>query len=155
MKVLFIIHSRNNKKHTSIVDTYKQGMGAGNEYQVLDMACGKALHIIYQELQAARPDLVMTLDCAGFEMKTEMDSISLNKLTCRVAHLLFDAPYKYKNYLQEEFNLSHFFYFAVTSDLAKVQSMYPNLPNYGLLPTLDEHAIAEWFQQTLTEMELL
>jgi len=154
MKILFIINSSRHKKHNKLMNDVKTALESKHEYLLVDMAANKELHLLYRDIIASHANLVITFDMAGFELRTEGNETSLNLLTQRVVHLLFDKPYKYQAELSEWLNLSHFLFVPADTDIDEFVANHSNIPNVMAMPDWNNNSISEWFERISKELML-
>lgn len=153
MKILIVIDTRKRPEHKKTENIYRDILGTENEICIVDMASGKPDYVIFNEIAASDSDLVITFDLAGFNLKTELNTISYNTLTCRVAHILSDMNQP-GDRLDEQLNLSHFMYLPDGTDLSEFAAGHKNIPNVSVAPALGEDSIRKWFADAKKEMWL-
>lgn len=154
MKVAFIINPKINKKHEQYIADIENAFPFSTEYKSIDMSVDKPLHEHFHELNSYGANLIVTMDGAGLEMRTEMDEPVLNQMPQRVMHLFFDKPYKYGSELSEFFNLSHYVFLNNGTDLDGFMAEHHNIPNAYLLPDWENGDIKEWLVEMFREMML-
>jgi len=66
------------------------------------------LHEKYYVIRNYQKDLLITFDCAGFEFRTENDTLSYNNMGFRMAHILFHGMHEYREELRQQMNFSMF-----------------------------------------------
>ncbi len=124
MKILYIINSADYKYHIKLVEDFINVTGG----EVIDTTLsdpGKQYYII----QDAAPDVVITFDLAGHVFRTGSDTLSLNNIYARFAHILFHKTDRYGRDLRKRQNLSMFTYIPVNEDIESVRASLPDLPN--------------------------
>lgn len=82
-----------------------------------------------QQLSSNIPDLIITLDLAGFEFRTLTGECLLNMLPCKVCNILWGNKSEYCKYLTGKLSLSMLFYDATSTD-NQLPSKYPNMRYY-------------------------
>lgn len=82
-----------------------------------------------QHLDAAAPDLVITLDLAGFEIRTYTGECFLNILPSKICNIIWGSKPEYENFLNGKLSLSMLFYDA-TGINHELSSVYPYLRYY-------------------------
>lgn len=75
---------------------------------LVDMASSKPLHEYFFELQNYHADLYITIELAGFELKTEADKSSFNIIHGRFFHIIKNEEAQYPELLEVKNNLAHF-----------------------------------------------
>ena len=125
MKVIYLINSKEYNYHKSLAVDFS-GVTGGD---VIDMGDGSNLGMRYYEIEKMAPDVIITFDLAGHLLRTGNDSLSLNNIYARSAHILFHKPDHYGRNLKVRQNLSMFTYIPNGSDAEAVRTGYPEIPN--------------------------
>lgn len=155
MNIVFVINARETSDHVKKYELYKAAIGSGHTYTCIDMSCGKLLHEIYGDIAKAPKDLVITFDLAGLELRSELNTPSLNGLRCRVAHIIFNEAVLKKIDPEKDFmSLAHFFYLPESVDIGTFKIMHRNISNISLKPDDTELSIKNWFAEACDEMML-
>ncbi len=152
MKVVIVIDTAATKNIREKAEFIAGAIMA--ESEVLDMANGRERHENYFYLKSLAPSAVITLELAGFDMKTTGDIIAYNTFTCPMAHVVFDKAYKYADRLSCRQNLSMFTYFNQNESDAEVKKYGQSIPNtcYYADDTFDSKAkTAAWFEEFCEE----
>lgn len=153
MKILLVIDTERIPAHSKISNVYKGVLDRENEVAVIDMAAGKVAHAVFSDIVSYKSDLVITFDFAGFELKTELNMISYNTLTCRVAHILTSMKQD-KDNMAQQLNLSHFVAVPKETDVEIFSLEHRNFPNVLYAPIVEEQFVSEWFKTARKEMWL-
>lgn len=82
-----------------------------------------------QQLSSNTPDIIITLDLAGFELRTLTGECLLNMLPCKVCNIIWGDKPEYSKYLSSKLSLSMLFYDATGTD-NQLPSKYPNMRYY-------------------------
>lgn len=85
------------------------------------------------EITSLLPDLLITVDLAGFEQCTLTDNVAYNLLGCRQFHLLLHRELPNENYLYRPLNIAMFFYCAGADYCDYLRQRYPDLPYLKML----------------------
>lgn len=88
---------------------------------------------ISQQLADTNPDLIITLDLAGFELRTLTGECLLNMLPCKICNILWGDKPEYAEYLSGKLSLSMLFYDATGND-NQLPVKYPNMRYYYATP---------------------
>lgn len=166
MRTGIVINTKKYKYHSYMADLLETAASEYGEVQVFDMAQGKPLHEKYYALAESGCELLLTLDCAGFELRTENDTLSYNNFGCRMAHILLRSIQEYREELRQQMNFSMFVFSMKEGDVRSIREGYPNIPNMEPFPQMDykekneetekinKRVITEWFSHLLEEAEL-
>lgn len=152
MKIVFIVEPY-DKSGVAKANVMKSALGNSNEYIFVNMDSGKAIHEYYFDIVNAGANLIVSINGAGLELRTETDEPSLNLIRARVMHLCF-ATDKCEKLFHEWLNLSHYVFINVENDLEEFCKMHLNLPNVYRLPKWDSENIMQWFEKMSREMML-
>ena len=125
MRVLYLINSKEYKYHLRLSEDFCTVI-PGN---VLDMADGTPLGDRYYEIEEKHPDAVITFDLAGHALRTGNDTLSLNNICARFAHILFQKADRYGNDMKYRQNLSMFTYFAKGEDTSIFREKFSEISN--------------------------
>lgn len=129
MKTIFVINVKQYSYHKRILEFLAEAAKKYGEVQVFDMSENIPLHEQYYRLQEAGADFLVSFDCAGFELRTENNTLSYNHFGCRMAHLLFRHREEYREALRQQMNFSMFVFSAKEKDVLFLQKHLPNIPN--------------------------
>lgn len=134
-KILILIHSGKYPEHQARLKGLKELLTEeGNETFLVDMSDKESHFEQYRKIKSFGAEIILTMDLAGFELRTETGSITLNQLPCLMFHLLFHPVEDYGKVLQEPFNFSMFFYAAADGDRMRLEQNYPNIENALCMP---------------------
>ena len=128
MSVVIIMDTGRHAGHRAVADTLSSILEKNWEVHLVDMSGKEPMHEKFYEIVRCGPPFVITLDLAGFELKTELETPSLNSVPCRMAHILFEEIEEYAGILKERFNFSMFFY-CREKVAEQIKGRYPDVPN--------------------------
>ena len=154
MKVLIVVNSKKYSYHKSAAENLSRGINSIADVAIYDMEPNIASHEHFFAIKDVNPDVLITLDCAGFDMLTTGKILAYNTMPCRMAHIIIDKEYKLKNELSNRMNLSMFAYFAPNHDIDELSKKYPDIPNilkYNEGLCEDEACSRQWFEDFLKE----
>ena len=111
MKALLIINSNLHPEHKQISQSFcAEIVHRGSPCEILDMNNPNLqLHEKYYAIEKVNPDWIITLDFAGFECRSGMGDVSLNRIPCRMVHLILQEPEDSSIDAEEHFNYSMYF----------------------------------------------
>ncbi len=125
MKVIYLINSKEYGYHKNLVTDFVKVTGG----EIIDMGDGSNLGVRYHEIEDMSPDAVITFDLAGHILRTGSDTLSLNNIYARFAHILFHRLDHYSRDLKARQNLSMFTFVPEGTDVAAASSAYDEVPN--------------------------
>ncbi len=125
MKVLYIIDGEKYKYHRDLVGQFLDVTGG----EVLDIPDDDMRQMRFGEVGEAGADVIVTFDGVGLDFRTVSDTMSLNNLYARMAHILFHKPSFYDSTLFRRQNLSMFTYIPSGEDTQDFSEKYPEIPN--------------------------
>ncbi len=85
--------------------------------------------ITLKKIQEIDPDIIITLDLAGFHFHTQAGELSLNQLYCKILNLIWGNKPEYQLFLNKKLSLSMLFYDISGTD-HHLQEIYSNLLYY-------------------------
>lgn len=103
--------------------------GASYTVQILDVNCTQYPHQCLAKLNSMEPDILITLDLAGFHFRTQSGENSLNMLYTKNLNLVWGNRPEYADYLNKKVSLSMLFYDATGKDY-QLPTYYPNVLYY-------------------------
>ncbi len=125
MNIVYLINSKDYNYHKSLAEDFVSVTG-GN---IIDMGDGTQLGVRFYEISDMKPDVIITFDLAGHSLRTGNDTLSLNNIYARFAHILFRKTDNYGRDLKARQNLSMFTYVPNGADIEAVRTAYPEVPN--------------------------
>lgn len=152
MNVTILINSKQYADHLKKAAALKASL-PGHAITLVDMADPLPLHEIYAQILHTAPKLILTLDGAGFELRTELDTPTLFKIPCRGIHFLFDEK-EVEKLAAEDFYLGHILCLPQGTDPDKFCGTYKNIPDAALTPDFTEESLKTFFMAAFTELKL-
>lgn len=125
MNIIYLINSKEYNYHKSLADDFVSVTGGS----IVDMGDGTNLGIRYRQIIDMVPDVIITFDLAGHVLRTGNDTLSLNNIYARSAHILFHKTDHYGRSLKARQNLSMFTYIPNGQDVKEAGSALPEVPN--------------------------
>ena len=166
MKLLFVINSEKYPYHTKMLSLFVEAAKKYGTYQIINMADNLLPSVKYEQMVKSGCDLLISFDCAGFEFRTETNTLSYNNFGCRMAHILFRGMHEYREELRQQMNFSMFVFSVRSEDVSAISERYPNIPNIELMERLEygqcneedtrknRQVIGRWFRHIIEEAEL-
>lgn len=167
MKTVFVVNSVKYQYHKKLLELFAIIAGRYGDFEIFDMASDGPLYEIYYKIAASECDLLISFDCAGFELRTESDTLAYNQLGFRMAHILFHEMGEYGENLKQQINFSMFVFSCVREDVLFLQRNFPNIPNIEWLETPEKYLltgdsglernsawISEWFSHIMEAAEI-
>lgn len=106
---------------------------------ILEIKDKKPSHEYFFAIIRSCPDLVFTLNFAGFEMSTETGEIAYINLPCRNIHLILkEREWDFKRYFLRKLSIAMFFYCQDHEIYDKLQDQYPDIPYLKLMENWDD-----------------
>lgn len=132
MMILYLINTKEYNYHRALAEDFRQTAPG----KVLDMSDGTSFGDRYYEIEEMAPDVVITFDLAGHVLRTGNDTLSLNNIYARFAHILFHKPEYYGSDLKCRQNLSMFTYVTNGEDPISFREQFPDVPNVSEFPQI-------------------
>ncbi len=124
MKILYLIDSDKYNYHRRLADDFISVTGGS----IIDTA-GADPGKQYYDIAGESPDVVITFDLAGHIFRTGNDTLSLNNIYARFAHILFHRSSHYGRELKARQNLSMFTFIPSGEDVGSYRRDLPDVPN--------------------------
>ena len=114
MKVVIVYDGQKWQEHLQFSCILRQICEEeGYEVALVDLANIQAGYEKKKMIVSHKPDLLVTLDLAGFEMRTLAEKATYNVMPYRMAHILLHKYAEYQTeWLEDDMNFSMFFYAA-------------------------------------------
>ena len=125
MNIIYLINSKEYNYHKSLADDFVSVTGGS----IIDMGDGTNLGTRYHQIIDKIPDVIITFDLAGHVLRPGNDTLSLNNIYARSAHILFHKTDHYGRSLKARQNLSMFTYIPNGQDVKEVESAFSKVPN--------------------------
>lgn len=103
---------------------------------VLDINSSTQDYQYIAEIKASQPDVLITLDLAGFLFRTQAGEIALNMLPTKNLNLIWGNRPEYAPLLSKKLSLSMLFYDVSGKDW-QLPAIYPNLLYYEAFDSID------------------
>lgn len=101
----------------------------GSNAQFIDISIKTPMSELSRQLSSLPADIIITLDLAGFELRTITGECLLNMLPCKVCNILWGDKPEYNKYLTGKLSLSMLFYDATGTD-NQLLAKYPDMRYY-------------------------
>lgn len=128
---LIIINPSHKSSYTELGRSLLQALSSyGVTGKIYELDSKKPLHEHFYFINNTEADFYITLDLAGFEMKTDGGRLGYNLISRRMANLLLLPMKSYPSeILNSAMNFSMFFYTARKEELVLYKETYPELPH--------------------------
>lgn len=136
MKVLYLINSSKFNYHEGLADDFTAVVPG----RVLDMADGTPLDKRYYEIEGEAPDVIITFDLAGHVLRTGSDTLSLNNIYAKMAHILFRNADHYGKELTARQNLSMFTFVPRGTDIGLIREKLTEVWNIQEFVPIERNA---------------
>ncbi|MBR6329327.1 MAG: hypothetical protein IKR68_06730 [Lachnospiraceae bacterium] len=127
-RIIIVTDTSRRPQHAEISRWIKGALDEA-ETTIFDMNCCMAEHEKFYTIKDSEADILITLDCAGFEMVNIMDVLSYNTLKMPMAHILFERSSAHEEALSHLQNLSMFTYIPGSEDMEEFKAAFPLVPN--------------------------
>lgn len=136
MRVAYVINSEQYPYHKQILSDF-ESVVPGKIYDVAEWD-----YRIVNEIVNCKYNVVIFFDLAGHQFRTTSDTLTFNKLTCRVANILFRRVEEYMH-VECRQNLSSFMYISRRDNLEQVKRRCVEVPNIFYFPEFRYKADSE------------
>lgn len=110
---------------------------SGSVITTIDIDDYKFDHECLAKIKELQPDVIVTLDLAGFRFRTQSGENALNMLPSKNLNLVWGDKPEYADYLKKKISLSMIFYDATGVDHG-LSEKYPNMLYYKTTGELTE-----------------
>ena len=131
LHILILTNTNKYNYHTHIaklIQTYLASQS--HRVEVLDIDSTTYDYQCLAQINAIKPDVLITLDLAGFRFRTELGEIALNQLFTKNLNLIWGNKPEYSAYLNKKISLSMLFYDVAGTD-CHLTTLYPNVLYYS------------------------
>ena len=104
----------------------------GHAVTILDISFCMPDHKYLQKINELQPDILITLDLAGFQFRTQAGEIALNMLLTKNLNLIWGNKPEYTPFLNKKLSLSMLFY-DVSGMNHHLPALYSDLLYYKVL----------------------
>lgn len=107
------------------------------------------------DIRKENPDLLVTLDLAGFDRTTFTDGVAYNLLDCKQVHLILHENLDNEKYLAKPLSIAMFFGVAGETYGKELLNKYPEMPWLKMLLGEAAIEIAKLVEAVLCECHLM
>ena len=140
MEVLFLINTKKYGYHSRIIKDFTEAVCDNYldaNCRIIDFAEATPLHELYNQIISNKSDLIITFDYSGFELTTEGDTLSLNTVPAKMAHILFQNIDRYRLEISYRQNFSMFTCISNNDDINNWKNVSENICNIEKFPELN------------------
>lgn len=128
--IVILTNAKQYPYHTPAFSALEKVLSKKNHIVVqLDIDSYKYDHQCLAKLKELEPDILITLDLAGFRFRTQSGENALNMLFTKNLNIIWGNKSEYRPLLAKKISLSMLFYDASGLDCA-LSDIYPNLLYY-------------------------
>lgn len=103
---------------------------ASYQLSLLDTGSSQNSRDVIPQISSLSPAIIITLDLAGFQYRTQLGEIYLNMLPAKILNLVWGNKKEYATWLTKKLSLSmHFFDCSATP--CPLADIYPNIAYYN------------------------
>lgn len=130
MNIIVLSSTHNYRYHAEITKALNTIFSTnGSNAQTIDISVKTPMPELNRQLSSCSADILITLDLAGFELRTLTGECLLNMLPCKVCNILWGDKSEYNKYLTGKLSLSMLFYDATGID-NQLPAKYPDMRYY-------------------------
>lgn len=138
MKIAIVVNNQKYPYHQNIICLLRKcSLGKENTTEVIDMSEKIPLHEKYYKIIESGCNFLISLDCAGFELRTELETLSYNNLGCRVAHLILQNINEFTEELGQQMNFSMFLFGNGKEQAEAIKERHADIVNVGYFEQID------------------
>ena len=137
MQIILLTNTSQYVYHTTVSHIIQSVLASfSHQVTTLDIDDFTYSHQCLAKITSLAADVIITLDLAGFHLRTQSGENALNMLTSKNLNLIWGNKNEYASYLQKKISLSMLFY-DVTGTDNHLPEQYPNMHYYKTLCKLD------------------
>ncbi len=125
MRILYLIDSGTYRYHKELIGDFLDVTGG----EVMDIPDDGMRQMKFNDVKKYGADVIITFDGIGLDFRTVSDTLSLNNLYSRMAHILFHKLSFYDRKILIRQNLSMFTYIPNDEDPDAAGGKYEDIPN--------------------------
>ena len=139
-KIIILTESAKYSYHTTASRQIQSTLESdGHAVTILDISFCIPDHKYLQKINELQPDVLITLDLAGFQFRTQAGEIALNMLPTKILNLIWGNKPEYAGFLHKKISLSMLFY-DVTGMNHHLPAIYLDLLYYKVLGVIPPEA---------------
>lgn len=139
-KIVLLINSSRYSYHTAVSSMIASCLRECQQhFYILDTNSEAYDHRCLAKIKKANPDILLTLDLAGFHIRTQAGENALNMLPTKNLNLVWGNKPEYAALLHKKISLSMLFY-DVTGIDHHLPALYPDLLYYKVLGAIPPEA---------------
>ncbi len=136
-KIIILMDPAKYSYHTTVSRQIQFTLESdGHTVTILNINSCVPDHECLHKIIELQPDVLITLDLAGFRFRTQAGEIALNMLPTKNLNLIWGNKPEYAPLLRKKLSLSMLFYDVSGAD-NRLTELYPNLLYYRFSGTLD------------------
>lgn len=156
LHIFILTNIKNYAYHTPIASQIQSYLESrSHNVTILDIDSEKYDHQCFAKVKENNPDVVITLDLAGFRFRTQSGEIALNQLYSKNLNLTWGNKPEYGTYLNKKISLSQLFYDVAGTD-CHLSDSYPNVLYYHVANPLSvsqmQPLLSEKTQEVFTQI---
>lgn len=128
-KILIITNTSVYNYHNSISQLISEKMSFHATVITIDISSFRYANQCFSTIENFAPSVLITLDLAGFHIRTQSNECALNTLHCKCLNLLWGNKPEYAVYLHGKLSLSMIFY-DVSGKNNNLPLFFPNMLYY-------------------------
>ena len=139
-KIIILTELEKYSYHTTVSRQIQSALASDSHTtNILDISFCMPDHKYLQKINELQPDILITLDLAGFQFRTQAGEIAFNMLPTKNLNLIWGNKPEYAGLLHKKISLSMLFY-DVTGMNHHLPALYPDLLYYKVLGTIPPEA---------------
>lgn len=108
----------------------------GHEVSILNLDAQRDPLYLQAYMEKEKADLLVTIDCSGFELELLGDDLFYNSLCIPAMHFLTKAPWELADYLEQRMNFTMEFYTLYQGDGEFIEKYCSRVPKVHVIPEL-------------------
>lgn len=136
-KIIIPIHSSIHQLQLAYGKRLEQAFTRlGHQVALLNLDAEKNPLYLQAYIEREKADLLVTIDCGGFELELLGDDLFYNSLCIPAMHFLVKPPWELADFLRQRMNFTMEFYTLYEGDKEFIEKYFKRVPKVHVIPEL-------------------
>lgn len=137
MKIIIPIHNSVHQLQLAYAKRLEQAFKyMGHQVVLVNLDTANNPLYLQAYIKQENADLLVTIDCAGFELTLLGDDLFYNSLCIPAMHFLVKSPWQLADYLKQRMNFTMEYYTLYEGDKELIEKYFKRVPKVHIIPEL-------------------